>query len=511
MNISLQQVSATEVSTPLLAIGIFEDTLAGAGDAAAVDAQLGGVIGQLVADKEVTGKQNELTVIHTHGKIPAQRVCIVGLGKQANFTTDTVRQAAAVVAKRAGEKHITQYATVLLGLDQAGVAPEEIACAIVEGALLGLYKYERFKKPNDEEGAKVGSLTIVCPKNSGVADAARRGIGRGEVLSGATNLARDLSNGPPNLVTPAYLAETAQSVAQRLGLGCEVFDVDELRRRKMGAILAVGAGSVHPPCLVVMRYQGAPSSDKVFAAVGKGITFDSGGLDIKPGDSMLTMKHDMSGAAAVIGFVQAVAELKLPVNVMGLICAAENMLSENAYRPSDIITTYNGKTIEIGSTDAEGRLVLADGLAYAVEQKASVIVDLATLTGACIVALGTIASGVLGNNDSLLSQVEKAAQETGERVWRLPLWKEYGEQMKSEIADLKNVGGRWGGAITAAYFLQQFVGDVPWVHVDIAGTAYISPADQPYYPKDRPYLSHGATGVGVRLLADVVKQWAGVK
>lgn len=510
MKITVQQIAATQICTPIVAVGVFEAPPSLTPDASSIDGALNGLISQLIADKEITGKQNQLTVIHTHGKIPAQRVAVVGLGKRADFGMDTVRQASAVVAKRVRDLHIVRYAIALLGLGEPGATPSEIASALVEGALLGLYKYEQFKRPTDETAVQIEEISVIAPTQAD-ADSARRGANRGEILSRAANAARDLSNGPPNLVTPGYLADTAKSLAERFGFTCEVFDVDELRKRKMGAILAVGEGSSHPPCLIAMRYQGTKSNGKTFAAVGKGITFDSGGLDIKPADGMLRMKHDMSGAASVIGFMQAAAELKLPVNLLGLIGAAENLPGSRAYRPSDIITTYSGKTIEITSTDAEGRLVLADALAYAVELKANAIVNLATLTGACVVALGTVASGIMGNNTELISLMEKAGQRTGERVWRLPLWKEYGEQVKSETADLKNTGGRWAGAITAAYFLSQFVGDVPWVHVDIAGTAYIAPGDQPYFPKDRPYLNQGATGVGVRLLVDIVEQWMKAK
>ncbi len=506
MGISALRATVTEVTTPLLAVGIFEGDPTPIGDAGTVDAALGGLIRQLIADKEVTGEPNEVTVVHTQGKLPATRIAVVGLGKRADFNIDIVRQASATVALKARGLHVPRYAVMLLGLGQAGVTAEQSAVALSEGAFLGLYEYEQFKKPTEETPTKIEEIVLVASDQADV-DAAQRGVHCGEVAARGVNLARDLSNGPPNLVTPAYLADTARSIAQRLGFSCEVFEVDALRKRNMGGIVAVGQGSSHPPCLIVMRYSGGAPGSKTFAAVGKGITFDSGGLDIKPADGMLTMKHDMSGAAAVIGFMQAAAELKLPINILGLASAAENLPSGTAYRPSDIITAFNGKTIEVSNTDAEGRLVLSDALAYAVDQGASAIVDLATLTGGCIVALGTVASGILGNNDSLIETVRQAAEATGERVWQLPLWKEYAEQLKSDIADTKSSGARQASAITAAYFLSNFVDDVPWVHVDIAGTAYYG-ADQVYYPKDRPYLPSGATGVGVRLLLSIVERWA---
>jgi len=505
VKVSVSLGRAVDVATPLLAIGVYEDEPKITGTAAEVDSILGGLLGQLVADQEITGKTNQVVVVHSQGKLPASRIAIVGLGKRSEFDSDTVRQAGAVVAQKARDIKISRFISEVFGRDLPSADLHSWSKALVEGMILGLYRYERFKKP--ENGAEIEEVTLIeaDPRNE---DAVRSGARLGEIAADATNLARDLSNGPPNLVTPEYLAQVSASLATDLGFSCEVFDEKALRDKGMRAILAVGEGSVHPPRLVVMRYTGAPDSKRVLAAVGKGITFDSGGLSIKPAETMVPMKHDMSGAAAVIGFLQAVAKMKLPVNVLGVFSAAENLPSGTAYRPSDILTAYNGKTIEITSTDAEGRLILSDALAYAVEQGASAIVDLATLTGACVIALGTVATGLMGNDESLVDQVEKAASACGERVWRLPLWKQYGEQIKSQVADLKNTGGRAAGAITAGYFLSNFVGSVPWAHLDIAGTAYQAPPDQTYPAKDRPYLVSGATGVGVRTLLALAAGWS---
>ncbi|MBI4320800.1 MAG: leucyl aminopeptidase [Chloroflexi bacterium] len=506
MKITVRRVAITETDTPLAVVGVFEGEDRPSGVAGAVDAALGGLIAQLIADREISGKPNEVTVIHTQGKLPARRVAVVGLGKRAEFTLDMIRQASASAALKARDLNLVGYATIAHGVGASGLGTEECGRALAEGAVLALYRYEQFKKRTDDTPGDIEEMVMVEPDVRHIAGL-EKGARRGEIAANSTNLARDLSNGPPNIITPSYVADKASSLAQELGFACEVLELEDLRRKGMGAILAVGEGSAHPPCLVIMRHQGAPGSAKILAAVGKGITFDSGGLCIKPADAMSNMKHDMSGAAAVLGFVDAAARLKLPANVLGVMALAENLPSSTSYRPGDILTAYNRKTIEVLNTDAEGRLVLSDALAYAVERGASTVIDLATLTGACVVALGTVASGIMGNDEAAIELVRKAGERSGERVWQLPLWKQYGEQIKSDVADVKNIGGRWAGVITAAYFLSNFVGDTPWVHIDIAGTAYIYTSDQPYLAKDRPYLPTGATGVGVRLLLDLVEAW----
>jgi leucyl aminopeptidase len=320
------------------------------------------------------------------------------------------------------------------------------------------------------------------------------GVRRGQIIARATAFARDLANGPGNEVTPAFLGQTALALGERLGLKTMVLDKPQLIEQGFGGILAVGQGSANEPRFIVMEY-GSADQGPTICLVGKGITFDTGGISIKPAEKMDEMKMDMSGAAAVFGAMQAVAELQLPLHVVGIVCAAENMPSSTAYRPGDIIRTLSGKTVEILNTDAEGRIVLADGLFYAQRYQPAAIVDLATLTGAIMIALGPHAIGLMGNNQELANRLIAAGEATAERVWQLPLWDEYREAMKSEIADLKNTGGRYGGAITAAGFLAAFVGDYPWAHLDIAGTAWV---EKPH----RAYQSRGATGVGVRLLVE---------
>ncbi len=498
MRVTFANLSVTEIETPLLVVNLFEGVTQPTGATGAVDAALDNVISRLIADKEVTGKLNEVTVLHTLGRIPAQRVAVVGLGKKEELTADRVRQAAGSAARRAQQLNLQRYATIAHG-GQAGLSPAESAQATVEGSLLATYQYLRFKTAKEDIPPGVGEMVIVERDQAKISQM-EPGARKGQVLAEAASLARDLSNGPGNLVTPTELSEEARRVAQRNGFACEVLGPDEMRNLKMGALLGVAQGSAQPPRLIVMRYNGAGPEAQTLAIVGKGITFDSGGISIKPGERMEEMKHDMSGAAAVIGAMQAISALRLPVNVLGVAPATENMPSGTAYKPGDVLTALNGKTIEIINTDAEGRVILADALAYAAQQGAAAIVDLATLTGACVVALGNFATGAISNSDRLVTALIEVGERTGERIWRLPGWDDYKELIKSDIADVKNTGGRSGGAITGALFLTHFIDGKPWVHLDIAGTAYVD--------KERPYNPKGATGVGVRLLAEFAEVWA---
>jgi len=323
----------------------------------------------------------------------------------------------------------------------------------------------------------------------------------GAAIARGVILARDLANGPGNDITPARLGEAALAIGERSGIRVTVLDLDELKAQGFGGIIAVGQGSGQPPRFIIMEYGAKQAGQPTVCLVGKGITFDTGGISIKPADRMDEMKMDMGGAAAVLGAMQALGELKLPLHAVGLVASAENMPSSTAYRPGDILKTLSGKTIEVINTDAEGRIVLADALYYAQRYQPDGIIDLATLTGAIVVALGTHVTGIMSNNDALAERILQAGEATGERAWRLPLWETYSEMMKSDIADLKNTGGRYGGAINAAAFLEHFVGDYPWVHMDIAGTAWTDQKPKAYTPK-------GATGVGVRLLVQMLRTWS---
>ncbi len=507
MEIAVAEGSVTEVATPLLVVNLFEDAETLGGATAAVDTALNGLLGRLRAAGELRGKLGEVVVVHNPdpngSALRAERVAVVGLGRRGDFGLESVRRAAAAAARKARDLRVAEYATVLHGAGAGGLDARAAAEALAEGSLLALYRYDRFQNTPAEERHEVQRATVIERDAQRVA-AIRDGVASGTVMAEATMTARDLAQGPGNVVTAVYLAEQASAVAARVGVDCEVYGLEEIREMRMGGLLAVNQGSANPPRFVVMRYR-APDARKTLAVVGKGITFDSGGISIKPAENMHHMRHDKSGAAAVVGFVQAAAALRLPVNVLGIFAATDNLPSGSAYRPGDVIRPRSGTTVEIINTDAEGRVVLADALTYAVEQGPDAIVDLATLTGACVIALGHHASGLFGNDERLVELMRRAGEVSGERVWPLPLWREYDEQIKSPIADIKNTGGRPAGAITAAWFLAHFVDGKPWLHLDIAGTAWTEGAWgelPPYLVKDT------ATGVGVRLLVHFARLWA---
>ncbi len=418
---------------------------------------------------------------------------LLGLGSRKDFSLEAVRQAhgyAAIRAKEIGSKSIT----VPIFSIPPYTAPE-ITASVVEAINLAFYRFDRYKS-KVEDGKYPELVRLVAdPDVRNMCDAAAN---EAAIVSEAVKLARDLTNMPSSDIPPKKMAEIATEVGMVSGFSTKVLEAEVLERMGMGGIVNVGKGSSNPPVLIIMKYDGGGDT---YVVVGKGVVFDSGGISLKPSEKMEEMKYDKAGAAAVIALMKAVAELKLPVRLIGIVPAVENLPSSNALKPGDIIRFRNGKTAEIISTDAEGRLILADALAYASEMRPKVIVDLATLTGACVIALGTHASGLFSNNDELAEALIKAGEKTGERLWRLPLWKDYFEQIKSDVADMKNVGGRAAGAITAAAFLMNFVeGNIPWAHIDIAGTAWTQESSP-----EKSYIPKGATGVGVRLLVEFLK------
>lgn len=498
MEFLAHQGSITEVSTPLLAVNLFQGEQTPGGATAAVDRALDGLITGLISEGEIKGKLGEITIIHTQGKIPAQRVAVVGMGPREKLELDVVRRASGSLRKRAGELGAVEYHTILFGTGAGGLGVADSAQAMVEGAVLAGYGYREFKGSDPDP---VERMTLVEFAHERIM-AVPAGIERGRIMAEAACTARDLAAAPPNLATPEFLAERAQIIAGQSGLECQVIEPEEMERLGMGALLAVGAGSVHPPRMIVMRYQGDPASKELLALVGKGITFDSGGISIKPAENMDRMKYDKSGAAAVIGAMQGIAALKPKVNILGIAVSAENLPGATAYRPGDIVRAMNGKTIEVISTDAEGRLVLADALSYAVVQGATAIVDLATLTGGVAVALGTGGAGIMGNDDGLIAALREAGDRAGERLWQLPIWDDYlWEQVRSEFADIKNSGGRFGSSPVGGLFLSLFVGEVPWAHLDIAGVAWVD-KDKPSLPKS--YIPRGPTAFGTRLLLEFI-------
>ncbi len=478
---------------------------------AAVDRALGGQIAALIASGDFRGRSGEALLLYPSAEIPAERVQLLGLGKEGELDAESVRRLAGRAVDAARDRRATNIA--ICAPRVRGLRLPEISQALAEGLVLASYQFDTYRE-RDKDAAplvKRAALLIDRPTDLKTArDASRTGV----VLAESQNLARQLSNEPANALPPAELANAAKRMAREVGLGARVMDVAELKKHRMGGILAVGGGSANTPRLIVLDHDPRSTSGKKGAKrkaeaarrlptvclVGKGITFDSGGISIKPSAAMDEMKHDMSGAAAVIGALRACALLKLPIRVVGVIAAAENMPGSTAYRPGDIVTTMSKKTVEILNTDAEGRVVLADALHYAnTKFKPEAMVDLATLTGACVVALGKWATGLFGNHEGLIEAVRAAGESTAERAWPMPLWAEHRKAVRSDVADIKNTTGRDGSSSTAAAFLANFVGDTPWVHLDIAGTAWGN--------KPSPYLKRGATGVGVRLLVELLQGW----
>ncbi|HJV34536.1 leucyl aminopeptidase [Geomonas sp.] len=492
MNIDVTSAPVISYATSALIIGCFEN----ARDEifTSCDRALEGYLDRLFTGKQFRGKPGSTHLVHTLGKLPAERLLLVGLGKKEELTAERVRQAAGSSAQALRSARIASFASALHLAGDIATAIE----ATCEGALLGSYSFDQYKTKDKEERFQFEAMILLVPEKNRLPEA-RTSVERSQAICRGVSLARDLVSHPGNVATTGYLAAAAHELASRCALSCLVLETDYLEELGMNALLAVGKGSVEPPRLIVLEYHGAGERDRPTVLVGKGITFDTGGISLKPGPGMEAMKTDMAGAAAVMGTIEAAAALKLPVNLVGIIPTAENMPGSKAYKPGDVITSMSGLTIEITNTDAEGRLVLCDALNYAVANyKPAAMIDLATLTGACVVALGHEASGLMGSDRRLIEDLKRASERSGERIWEMPLWDEYGEAMKSDIADLKNAASsREGGHITAAWFLKQFVGKTRWAHLDIAGTAWVD--------KSRPYLPKGATGVGVRLLIEYLR------
>ncbi|MBI5225152.1 leucyl aminopeptidase [Candidatus Micrarchaeota archaeon] len=458
-----------------------------------VDEKLKGQIGAVLKNREFIGKAGQLYLVSINlEKIGIKRVILAGMGGRNEFTLDKLRGAAskgANYAKNLGLKHLA-----ILHPLEAPVAIEETAAALTEGVMLGTYQYNKYHTEERSEIKTLDSVSIYTDVNK--VKNIQKAVEFAETVCNATNLTRDLNNEPGNVGTPTYMAKMAEEAGKKHGFKVKVFGKNEIEGMKMHSFLSVAKGSVQEPKFVVMEYNGGGKDAIVL--VGKGITFDSGGISIKPSRDMEKMKWDKSGACSVIGAMSAAAALKLPLHLIGLTPFTENLPSGSASKPGDVVYASNGTSIEIQNTDAEGRLVLADALVYAQKYKPKAVIDLATLTGACVVALGDVAAGLMGNDEKLIEKIRKASEKSGDKCWHLPLWKEYDEKIKSDIADIKNVGTPGGdaGAITAAMFLKRFV-NYPWVHLDIAGTAWND--------YEKPYLTKGATGFGVRLLIEMLR------
>jgi leucyl aminopeptidase len=495
MNIQVEQGSIQDSSADTIIVNLFEDVTTPGGATGAVDEALGGAISDLIAGGDLKGKAGEVAVLYPQGAIGARRVLVAGLGKREEFDLEEIRRAAAAAIKRAQALNGNHVATIVHGAGIGGLDVEPTAQATAEGSLLSLYRYDAQKQKSDDEH-EIEMMTIVEYDETKVADI-EQGVRTGSAIQAGVTLARNLVNMPPNVATPSRMAAEAKAFAKELDLDVTIGGRGWARRRKMGAFLAVAKGAGEKPKFIVLEHNKGREDLDTIVLVGKGITFDTGGISIKPSANMGLMKSDMGGAAAVLGAMKAIGMLDLPLHVVGITPCTENMPDAFAYRPADVITASNGKTIEIISTDAEGRMILADALVYAQSYEPKAVIDLATLTGACVVALGAgVAAGLFSTDDDLRDKMVAAGQTTQERVWPLPLFADYRKSMDSDVADMKNSGGRMGGVGTSAMFLKEFT-DYTWAHLDIAGMAMNE--------KPREYVPHGATGFGVRLLVEFLR------
>lgn len=488
MEITVLNGELKEQSCDILAVGIYEKTETLSGVIASVDEALGDLIAEYgIRRDKFEGKFASTYLLQTYGKIPANKVLIVGLGEKDKFTPNKLRELCSKVVKKAQG---IKAKKVCIDLGKLEFEPSKSGKVVAEGALIGEYSFDKYKTKKDDNKLE---KFILVEKDKEKFEKLKTGAEKGIKIANAMSFARNLSNEPAKFITPTKLADIAKKIE---GIKTKIYEKDDIENLGMGAFLAVGRGSAEFPKFIHMKYTPSNPKKKI-ALIGKGITFDSGGLDLKPASSMLNMKDDMSGAACVLSIMNTLKEFNPNVEVHGIIAACENMPSGSSYKPGDILIAKNKKTIEIDNTDAEGRLTLADALCYACELGVDEVIDIATLTGACMVALGTHAAGIMGNNQELIDNLKKYGEENGERFWQMPMFEEYFEGLKSDIADMKNTGGRWGGTSAAALFLKEFVSkNVNWAHLDIAGTAFLD--------KPQKELGKGATAMGVRTLINYI-------
>ncbi|MFN2271524.1 MAG: leucyl aminopeptidase [Anaerolineae bacterium] len=499
MEVKTVQGALYECDADAIIIGLFEGSQP-EGTSQAVDQALNGAVSDLVNAGDIQGKLGETAVLYSRGAIPSRRVIVAGMGPQDGYDLEAVRRVAAHATHRARDLRLGRVASGLSG----GIAGDDVAStaqAVTEGSLLALYDY-RGQKTDEAPETHPHTLELFLQPGQDLS-AAQRGIDAAQAIAAGVIVTRDLVNLPPNICTPAYMADIAKQLAGETGFRAGSLDDEDMADLGMGALLAVARGSDTPPHLIVMEHNADHAGElDTIVLVGKGVTFDTGGYSLKSREGMATMKGDMAGAAAVIGAMRAIAALEVPLHVVGLAPAADNMISGHAYRPQEVVIASNGVTIEIISTDAEGRMLLADALVYAGRFQPAAVVDIATLTGTCAAALGGVAAGVFSTDDALLERLQSAAAATAEKLWPLPLFPEYEEAIKSETADVKNSGGRSGGIGSSAIFLRHFTSYPAWAHIDMAGLAFEA--------KNNPYVpGKGATGFGVRLLTEFVRSWPG--
>lgn len=497
MEIKVLNAELQEQTCDVLVVGIYEKTEVLAGVIASVDEAFSEIISEFVIKKDkFEGKFASTYLLQTYGKIPANKVLVVGLGEREKFTPTKLRELSAKIVTRVSS---IKAKKVCIDLGKLGFDAFKSGQVVAEGALIGEYSFDKYKSEKNKKNEDKTKLEefILVEKDSEKITKLKNGVEKGIKIANAMTFGRNLANEPAQYVTPTKLAEVAKKIE---GLKTKIYEKDDIEKMEMGAFLAVGRGSSEFPKFIHMKYSPQGTSNppkKKIAIIGKGITFDSGGLDLKPASSMLNMKDDMSGAACVLAVMNTLKSFNPNVEVHGIIAACENMPGCSAYKPGDILTAKNKKTIEVDNTDAEGRLTLADALCYACELGVDEVIDIATLTGACMVALGSQAAGIMGNNQELIDRIIKTGEENGERFWQLPMYEEYKDSLKSDVADMKNTGARGGGASTAGIFLQEFVNkEIAWVHLDIAGVAFLE--------KPQKELIKGATGVGVRTLINYI-------
>ncbi|MFQ6103467.1 MAG: leucyl aminopeptidase [Candidatus Glassbacteria bacterium] len=497
MKYSVVSEKGYEVGGDLLVCGVTEEGITRS--LRTLNNRVEGLLERLFDTGEMRGNLLETSLLHVSAGLGCGRLLLVGLGEVSEIDMDVMRKAGGIASRTGREICASKVIVDLETFCTGRLKPLEVSAAVAEGAGLSLYRFLKHKS-EDEDGKKDPSELVIASGGRGKHDEMRKELEKVHIIVESTNLARDLSNEPANAMTPTRFTNLARALSRGQGLTCRVLGREDMRKLGMGGILAVAAGSGEPPKLLVIEHKGRGKKARTVIVVGKGVTFDSGGISIKPSDKMEEMKFDKAGACSVLGIMNAAAQLKLPMNLIGLMPLSENLPGGRAFKPGDVVKMQSGKTVEVISTDAEGRMMVADALSYSLRYKPDAVIDIATLTGACVIALGLHTTAIVGNDRRLIERVRAAGERTGERVWELPGWKVYREQLKSEVADLKNVGGREAGTITAALFLGEFVDDRPWVHLDIAGTAMVK--------KDHPYMPRGATGVGVRLIIDLLRKWS---
>lgn len=501
MNIQLKQTNITEVTADLVVVNLFQGVTHPGGATGAVDRTLGGAISDVIAQGDFTGKSGETLVLYTRGALPAPRVLVVGLGESAKFDLAAARTAAATAARKARDLGAVTVATIVHGTGAGGLDPAKAAGMLVEGSLLGLYRYAGYRSKLPKDWKPDPETLIIAEMDTVRLADFQVGVSRAEAIVQGVMLARDLVNTPANHMTPTVLAERAAALAAETSLKCQALGRAECKALGMGIFMAVAEESEQDPKFIILEHNADRADLPTVVLVGKGVTFDSGGISIKPAEDMWKMKDDMAGAAAVIASLGVAARLRLPLHVVGLTPCAENLPGGRAQKPGDVFTGMTGKTMEVISTDAEGRMLLADALAYAGKFNPAAVVDIATLTGAQSIALGPQAAAVFCNDDKLVAGLLAAADASGDRLWRLPLYDEYAEAIKSQVADVKNSAGRFAGIGTSAKFLEHFTEGYPWAHVDMASMA-MGEDEKPAQPK-------GASGYGVRLFTALLERWNG--